>query len=273
VVRRHGARFNEIGRQAVATALGREHRADPVLPGTGGPSGNARLTAWTGLLLLVLFIAELVTLLDVRGLISWHLALGVLLVPPALLKTATTGWRIVRYYTGNGPYRSAGPPPMMLRVLGPLVVLTTLALLGTGVALVVVGDVGSRRTLLTLLGQRADWLTLHQGAFVVWAVATGLHVLARTLPAWQLTRTSEPRVPGMGQRGLAVLASGMLGLACVALVLQHSGGWRDRANFRPDRGSHSAPATRSGQANGASLRRVPAPQRFSAPQSARSRAL
>jgi hypothetical protein len=31
----------------------------------------------------VLFIAELVTLLDVRQLVSWHVIIGVLLVPPA----------------------------------------------------------------------------------------------------------------------------------------------------------------------------------------------
>ena len=85
----------------MATALGREHRTDPVVPDTGGPSGNARLTAWTGLFLLVLFIAELVTLLDVRGLIGWHLSVGVLLVPPALLKTATTGWRVVSGARGD----------------------------------------------------------------------------------------------------------------------------------------------------------------------------
>ena len=72
-------------------AIGRGHRSDPVLTGSGGPAGNARLTAWTGLVLLALFLAELVTLLDVRGLLSWHVAIGVLLVPPALLKTASTG--------------------------------------------------------------------------------------------------------------------------------------------------------------------------------------
>src|SRR5437660_12665963 len=99
----------------LAQVTGRAHRDDAALPGTGGPAGNARLTAWTGLVLLVLFVAELVTLLDVHGLISWHVALGVLLIPPALLKTASTGWRIVRYYSGNRPYRQAGPPALFLR--------------------------------------------------------------------------------------------------------------------------------------------------------------
>ena len=79
--------------ELLAEAAGKGNRSDPVLPTTGGPAGNARLTAWTGLLLLVLFLAEVVTLLDVRGLLSWHVVLGTLLVPPALLKTASTGWR------------------------------------------------------------------------------------------------------------------------------------------------------------------------------------
>ena len=100
-------------------------------------------------MLLVLFVAELVTLLDVHGLIGWHLAIGVILIPPALLKTVTTGWRILRYYVGDPAYRRAGPPPLLLRLLGPLVVLGSLALLGTGLALVVLGQERSRESLFT----------------------------------------------------------------------------------------------------------------------------
>lgn len=85
----------------VSEAFGQSSRPDPVLPGTGGPAGNAHLTAWTGLVLLALSLAELVTLLDVQGLISWHVVIGTLLIPPALLKTGSTGWRIVRYYRGH----------------------------------------------------------------------------------------------------------------------------------------------------------------------------
>src|SRR5262245_48538198 len=152
-----------------AEALGRAHRDDPVLDGTGGPAGNARLTAWTGLVLLVLFLAELVTVLDVRNWISWHVAIGVLLVPPALLKTATTGWRIVRYYTGNAPYRKAGPPPLALRVLGPLVVATTLGVLGSGVALILVKPDQARENLGT--GPLAfSLLNIHKLTFLLWAI-------------------------------------------------------------------------------------------------------
>ena len=62
-----------------------------MVAGSGGPAGNAVLTAWTGLTLLVPGVAELLTLFDVRGLITWHVAMGALLVPPALVKTGSTG--------------------------------------------------------------------------------------------------------------------------------------------------------------------------------------
>jgi hypothetical protein len=184
--------------ETLGVAVGREHRPDPVLPGTGGPAGNARLTAWTGLVLLVLFVAELVTLLDVHGLIGWHLAIGVILIPPALLKTATTGWRILRYYVGDAEYRKAGPPPLLLRLLGPLVVLGSLALLGTGLALVVFGEQRSRESLFTVVGQRVDVLTLHQASFAVWAVVTGLHVLARLIPPGRTQQRASRSCRGAG---------------------------------------------------------------------------
>src|SRR4051812_25222755 len=98
--------------ETISVALGRAQRDDPVVGANGGPAGNAGLTAWTGLLLLALGIAELLPLVDTGGLISCHVAGGALLAPPALVKTATTGWRVVRYYRGNPAYSEAGPPPM-----------------------------------------------------------------------------------------------------------------------------------------------------------------
>ncbi|WP_138734092.1 hypothetical protein [Modestobacter excelsi] len=49
----------KLATELVDEAAGRSHRSDAVTGRTGGPAGNARLTAWTGLLLLVLFLAEL----------------------------------------------------------------------------------------------------------------------------------------------------------------------------------------------------------------------
>lgn len=212
--------LNQSLSETLAAATGQAERHDPVRPGTGGPAGNALLTAWVGLLLLVLFLAELLTLLDVRGLIDWHVAIGALLIPPALVKTASTSWRIVRYYGGSHDYGRAGPPPLLLRLLGPLVVASTLALLATGVVLVAIGQDASYRTLVAPLGFQISWLTLHQATFAVWAVATGLHVLGRLVPAVRLAggRSERARrVPGAALR-LGVIAL-LLAAAAVTAVL------------------------------------------------------
>jgi hypothetical protein len=225
--------LQRIGTDLVEEAVGRSQRRDAVLPRTGGPAGNARLTAWTGLILLALFLAELVTLLDVRGLISWHVALGVLLVPPALLKTATTGWRFLRYYTRGRPYVEAGPPILPLRLLGPLVVVSTLGLLGSGLVLLALGEQRSRESSLTVVGQRIDWVSAHQALFVVFAVVTGLHVLARGVPAAMLVfgrRKETPGRPGRVPGGAARVAALALALAVAgvttALVLPAASSWR-----------------------------------------------
>jgi hypothetical protein len=224
--------------ETLREATGRHRRNDPVLPGTGGPSGNAVLTAWTGMILLALSIGELLTLFDVRGLLSWHVAIGALLVPPAALKTATTGWRLARYYLGSQPYQEAGPPPTLLRLLGPLVVASTLGLLGTGVVLILIGEGGSRHVLLSLVGFTIDWITLHQIAFAVWASATGLHLLGRIVPAVRIAFGSlRLRVPGAFARYAttgAVLAAAVV----LAFVLVHlDSSWSDDHGF-PQDGRH-----------------------------------
>lgn len=224
---------------ALAAATGRERRDDPALPRTGGPAGNAQLTAWIGLILLVLFLAELVTLLDVTKLISWHIVIGVLLVPPALVKTATTGWRILRYYTGTRAYRQAGPPPLLLRLLGPLVVLSTLALLGSGLALIAVGP--DAAPMVTLVGQPITALTIHQASTFVWAAATGLHVLARTLPAFGLAVVSGHgggRLAGLAPRTFALLATLAVAAFGAVIVLALASSWTVGDLHRPPPGEH-----------------------------------
>jgi hypothetical protein len=220
----------------LAEASGREARENPVIPGTGGPAGNALLTAWTGLLLLGLSLAELLTLFDVRGLISWHVALGALLVPPAVMKTATTGWRMARYYFGSPPYRRVGPPPLLLRMLGPFVVVSTLGLLATGVLLVLLGQDRSRQSLATLLGFRVDGVTLHQGFFAVWVVAVGLHLLGRIVPALRATVMpgSPTVVPGRWTRLLWFVAM-VASAAALAVMLVHAdGSWASFHRFGPN---------------------------------------
>ena len=132
----------------------------------GGPDGSERLTAASGAVLFLLLAAEGVTIVFIRPLISAHVFIGMLLIPPVALKLGSTGWRFLRYYTGAREYRAKGPPLLPLRLLAPLVVVSTLAVIGTGLALLATGP-------------RNDFVVgLHKDSFVVWLVATGIHVLA-----------------------------------------------------------------------------------------------
>jgi hypothetical protein len=165
-----------------------------------GPEGNSRITAANGLVLLVLLAVEGVTVLDVRGMLTLHIVLGVILIPPVLLKSATTFWRFAKYYRGAEPYVRKGPPHIILRVLGPIVLLSSLALLGTGLVLV-----------LSNPKHDSAWLTLHQASFIVWVAVMTIHVLGHTLEAVRISRDEFRR--DKFRRGRAVR------LAAIALVL------------------------------------------------------
>lgn len=132
----------------------------------GGSDGNERLTVLTGIVLFLLLAALGVTILRIGSLIWEHLFIGLLLLGPVALKLGSTGYRFVRYYTNDPIYRRKGPPPPYLRLLGPLMVLSTVVVFASGVALLLLGP-GSRSTLLLV----------HKASFFVWLAATTLHVL------------------------------------------------------------------------------------------------
>lgn len=144
---------------------------DPRPADDAGVEANSRLTASTGIVLTVLLLIEGFTILDVRGYLTLHTFLGLMLIGPLALKCATTTYRFARYYTNAVPYRRRGAPPLVLRVIGPLVLLSSIAVIGTGVALLVNRDSSD------------TWLTLHQASFVVWISVTGLHFLGHIYEA------------------------------------------------------------------------------------------
>ena len=69
-----------------------------------GVEGNRRLTASTGIVLTVLLLVEGFTILDVRGYITLHTVIGLILIGPIALKSATTVYRMASYYRGQLPY-------------------------------------------------------------------------------------------------------------------------------------------------------------------------
>jgi hypothetical protein len=159
----------------------------------GGADGNERLTAATGAVLLILLAAEGVTILRIHRLLTAHFFIGMLLLGPVALKAISTCYRFFRYYTGAPDYRRKGPPAPLLRLLGPFVLATSLAVLGTGVALAVVGP------------GAGPWLFLHKATFVLWFGVMAIHVLAY-LPRLPRLIGPDVGVTAGRDRALAVLA-------------------------------------------------------------------
>jgi hypothetical protein len=155
---REGSRPRAAARPARRTLAGR-------LRG-GGTQGNERLTTVTGMILIVQLAVLGVTIVDLHELVWLHLFVGMLLLGPVLLKMSSVGYKFVRYYTGNPAYRRQGPPALILRALGPLVVLSTLGVLATGGILLLVGP-----------GHSSPWLLLHKATFFAWLGVMTLHVL------------------------------------------------------------------------------------------------
>jgi hypothetical protein len=184
-----------------------------------GVAGNARLTAANAAVLLVLLAAEGVTILRVRQLLSPHVFIGVVLIPPTLVKMASTTWRFARYYRGAPAYRRKGPPSLVLRLLGPVVVILTLVLLASGVALLLVS-----RSWLPLL------LTVHKAGFVLWFGAMTIHVLGHLGEVFRLAprdwlRRTRPEVTGAGPRQWLIAASLVVGVMLGFLLLSQMGHW------------------------------------------------
>jgi hypothetical protein len=187
----------------------------------GGIAGNERLTAATGILLILLLAALGVTILRIGQLISAHLFIGLLLIPPVTLKMASTGYRFVRYYTANPTYRKRGAPAMPLRLLAPLVVIFTVTVFATGVALLIVGPSSSGTLRLA-----------HKVSFFLWLAVTAIHVIGH-LPDLQRTFLARhrgrleynPYAAGRAGRAISLLGALIAGLVLALLLIPHFGVW------------------------------------------------
>jgi hypothetical protein len=218
-----------------------EDQREPALR-SGGAEGNERLTAMTGAVLLILLAVESYTIFRIGRLLTLHVFLGMLLLGPVTLKAASVMYRFARYYTGSEPYRRKGPPQPLLRVLGPVIVLLTACVFGSGIMLAVTGP--------SYYGGPSEWLTLHRLSFIAWLCAMTVHVLTYV---WRLPRLLAAEARGvslaegetgggvgagrharqvvevLGGRGtrLALLTASLLAGLVIALLTVHlAGQWR-----------------------------------------------
>jgi hypothetical protein len=184
----------------------------------GGIEGNEILTSATAVVLTLLLLAEGITIVDMGGLLSAHMFIGLVLIPPLLLKLGSTGYRFARYYAGTRTYREKGPPALPLRLMAPVLVVTTIGVFVTGV-------------LLLIAGHKSDQLVfIHKLFFFIWAALFAVHFLAylprvvRSLrDDWTASRREQ--TPGAGLRGTLLAATAGGGAALAIALLPTVNAW------------------------------------------------
>src|SRR6202522_4415423 len=189
----------------------------PKRPATA--EGNERLTAMTGAVLLILLAVECYTILRIGRLLTLHVFLGMLLLGPVTLKAGSVLYRFARYYTGSEPYRRKGPPALLLRLIGPIIMLLTACVFGSGIMLAVTGP---------SYGPPSGWLVVHRISFFAWLFFIAIHVVTY-VPRLPRLLTAEARRSCLGGRGtrLALLIGSLLGGLVIALLTAHlAGRWQ-----------------------------------------------
>jgi hypothetical protein len=186
----------------------------------GGTEGNEILTSAAGVALTGLLVAEGITIVHMRGLMSAHMFIGLVLIPPVVVKLGSTGYRMVSYYVGARSYRLSGPPLLPLRVMAPVLVASTITVLATGVLLLAAGHKSNAV------------LTIHKLSFSVFGVLLAVHFLAYVPRVVRSLRTDwgaarRHAVPGAGVRAMLVAAAvgggGALALSLLSTIHAYAG--------------------------------------------------
>jgi hypothetical protein len=160
---------------------------------------------------------------------------------PVTLKAGSVIYRFARYYTGSAPYRRRGPPALLLRLIGPIIVLLTACVFGSGIMLTVTGP---------SYGPPSGWLVVHRISFFAWLFFIAIHVLAYvprlprllaaeargvTLPegatgghadAGRHARRTMEILSGRGTRLILLIASLLGGLVIALLTVHLAGRWQ-----------------------------------------------
>jgi len=173
-------------------------------------------------IIFVLLAVEGLTIVGIGSLLTPHVFVGLLLIPPIAIKISSTAWRFYKYYTGSEPYREKGPPHILLRLLGPFVVVLTVIVFASGVGLVFLPVHFSSPLLL-----------IHKASFVLWFGATAVHVLGHLTETVQLAprdwfARSRRQVRGASTRQWLLVSSLAVGVVLAVALTPYADGWWTR---------------------------------------------
>jgi hypothetical protein len=207
------------GNHGPVPPAGQIHTSEGSGNGRSTVVGNERLTALAGAVLLVLLLVDIVSSASLHALLPIHIFVGVLLAGPLVVKVSSTSYRFLRYYSGSPAYVRRGPPRLPLRVLAPLLLVTTLVVVGSGIGLVVTGP-----------AQAGPLLPIHGVSVLVWLSMIAIHVFAyirRTprLVADDWSKSSTEQAPGRGLRLGVNLGALLLGTVAAILLFPGAAAW------------------------------------------------
>ncbi|MED3560976.1 hypothetical protein [Bacillus xiapuensis] len=179
---------------------------------------NERMTAIAGAVLLIFILWELFITASLKGLTTEHIFVGILLSGPLSVKMFSTGYRFFRYYTKSTEFVRKGPPNIVLRLLAPFLVLTTILVFISGYELALGHDD-------RLFGK------IHAISVSLWIPLVAVHAYAyiRKLPALIISdwsRQTNRQLPGRIGR-LAINFTGLIAgvLAAIVLLPVYANGW------------------------------------------------
>jgi hypothetical protein len=178
-------------------------------PGRSVPvAGNLILTSHAGLVILFFLVLLYFTGLEFAPLRGVHFGLGFALIPILLVKLGSTGWRAVNYYFDRDPYRAAGPPWLLPRIMALPLTLCAIAATISGVVLWAEGT------------DRGTWATVHIYSVISLAVVVVVHLVIYTRKAYRAsTRSLEETKTTKQERVMvwALLVALVVGSAAVGL--------------------------------------------------------
>ncbi len=160
---------------------------------------------------LVLILVEIVSTVSLHTGIAIHIFVGVLLTGPLVVKLGSTGYRFLCYYSGSPAFVRRGPPRLPLRMLAPLLLATTLVVIGSGIGLVVPGP-----------AQAGPLLPMHNLSVLVWLPMIAVHLCAYI---WRTPRLIADDWRKPSGRSLQKARVGLI-LATLVLLVTRPLRWR-----------------------------------------------